>query len=493
MWGTGNGDGGDLFFALRKGVNYQRTERGAVLTLDYPLKVIRLDPAWNAVFDRLAANERFSLQSLPDRVGLGDSAKLERFLNGLVRKGFLERSGVERMAWFPFVSVIIPVRNREKMIAECLRSLEGLDYPPDRLEIIVADDASTDNTPEIVSGFDVKLISLSARKQASFCRNTAAGEASGDILAFIDSDCLADPLWLKELMPAFRDSAVGAVGGIVEAPLGLQGFDRYERVRSPLKVSSWYRRSGRDDRLFYLPSCSLLVRRDLFMQVGGFRKDLHVGEDVDLCWRLQDHGSEVEYRPAGKIYHKHRNRLRPFCARRFQYGTSEPMLQDLHPKRAKNFLIPPGAFLFWCATFLSAGLRFLPLAAVGVGLLFGESWRKFRTIRKTGIPASFETVGSAVFRSYLGFFYHCCAFISRYYLVWALLFLPLFFLPSLLLLGMHLLTGTVEYRVKKPDLAFPAFLFYFTLDQVSYQTGVWWGCARHLNFCAVIPRIKTHS
>ncbi len=488
----GNVDEGALFYHLRKGVKYRLVEGSPTLILNYPLKVVRLDPAWISVLDGLASRGPFSLKTFINHVGLKNSEKTERFLNCLVLKGFLERSGAETMTSFPFVSVIIPVRNRAEMIAECLQSLEALKYPHDRIEIIVVDDASEDDTPAVVSTFQVKLISLQEHRHASFSRNKAAAEAAGDLLAFIDSDCLADPLWLTELAPAFREPAVGAVGGIVEAHREPRGLARYEMVRSPLKVSSWYRRSGHDDRLFYVPSCNLLVRKNLFMKVGGFRADLHVGEDVDLCWRLQDHGGEIEYRHSGKIHHKHRNRLWSFCSRRFQYGTSEPMLQKLHPERRKTFLVPPPSFLFWGVTVLSLALRFFPLATVGLGILFAESLYKFREIRQNKIPLGLREVGFAVLRSYLGFFYQCCAFVSRYYLLWAFLFLPLFPFPSFLFFGMHFLTGTMEYLTQRPQLSPLEFAIYFTLDQMSYQTGVWWGCIRYSNFYAVIPRIKTH-
>ncbi len=487
-----NGEAGALLYRLAKGVKYRQVEGRPTLVLDYPLKVVRLDPVWSSlfIFSDLASRGTFYLENSIDQVGRPSSQKTERFLNLLVRKGFLESSGTESLFSPPFVSVIVPVRNRAEMIAECLRSLHALDYPREKIEIIVVDDASQDNTSAVVSEFQVKLIRLPERRQAAWCRNSAAGQARGELLAFIDSDCLADALWLKDLVPAFRDPAVGAVGGVVEAYRGQGGLDRYETVKSSLKVSSRHRRSGPDDRLFYVPSCNLVVRKEIFLQVGGFRADLHVGEDVDLCWRLQDHGFEVEYRPSGKIHHKHRNRLWPFCLRRFQYGTSEPMLQKLHPERKKTFPVPPTAFLFWAVSALSAALRTFPLAAMGLAILFGESFQRFWKMRQSKIPLDLKEVGLAVFRSCLSFFYHCCAFVSRYYLIWAFLLAPLFPSTSLLLFSMHLLTGTVEYLTRRPQLSPFEFALCFTLEQMSYQAGVWWGCMRNQNFYAVMPKIE---
>lgn len=481
-----------LSYRLRSNAVFTLTGGSPTLTLRFPLKIIRLDPVWRSAFEGLASHEPFSLQAIMKQANVLDQGKAERFLDNLVRKGFLERSGTAEIDELPHVSVIVPVWNREGMIAECLHSLKGVDYPTASVEVIVVDDGSNDNTPKVVSGFQVKLISLPSRRNASFCRNRAAREAIGHVLAFMDSDCLADPLWLKDLVPVFRDPSVGAVGGLVDAPSGFNGIDQYEQVKSPLKVYPWYKRSAENDRFFYLPTCNLLVRKELFLKLNGFREDLCVGEDVDLCWRLQDHGSEVEYRPVGKVIHRHRNRLYPFCLRRFQYGTSEPLLQRLHPRRVKAFLIPLWAFLFWSATILSFWLGSFMPALLALGVLIGEASHKSVELRNRSVPLPFWKVGLANLRSHLSFAYHCCAFVSRYYLLWAFLFLPLFPLPSLSFIGMHLLTGSVEYVIKKPEQSPPVFLYYFSLDQLSYQTGVWWACMKHLDFHAVNPRIKIH-
>ena len=83
-----------------------------------------------------------------------------------------------------------------------------------------------------------------------------------------------------------------------------------------------------------------------------------------------------------------------------------------------------------------------------------------------------------------------CSFVSRYYLIWGIIILPLFPKASAILVGTHLLTGLVEYFTKKPKLHPVWFLFYFSLEQLFYQLGVWWGCIKYASFRAVLPRIK---
>jgi mycofactocin system glycosyltransferase len=482
-----------LAYRLRDSSRYQPLGGGgAALILGYPLRTALIHTAWAPLLARLGKKEWVPLGDLHRAQPELPAARIEGLLNSLCRKGYLDRRGLPPLdpAHTPTVSVIIPVRNRPEEIDACLAALTQLDYPATRLEIIVVDDASEDATPEVAARYPgVKLIRMDRRRQAAHCRNRAAGVARGDLLAFIDSDCVAAATWLKELVPAFRDKAVGAVGGWVDAASQATLLDRYEKVKSALSVGVWFKRSEAGERFFYLPTCNFLVRRQAFLAVGGFRQWLYVGEDVDLCWRLQDAGHLLEYLPLGRVAHKHRNRLTAFCARRFDYGTSEPVLQGLHPGRVKTFFLPWRAALFWlCVAAAVVFKTVLPLI-LALGLLGEDGLRKYRRLRDRRIPIAPKTVYASVLREYLTFVDHCCHFISRYYLIT---------IPGVLLLskplaaamvGMHLIAGMVELVVKKPPLNPFLFLIFFTLEQAAYQAGVWWASLRRLSFRAVLPRI----
>ncbi len=254
-------------------------------------------------------------------------------------------------------------------------------------------------------------------------------------------------------------------------------------------MGSWFKRSEKAERFFYVPACNFLVRKDVFKKLSGFRETLHVGEDVDFCWRLQDAGYSLEYRPVGRVSHKHRNRLGAFCARRFDYGTSEPVLQKLHAGRVKTLFLPWTESLFWL-TFLLAMLLKIPLIVLpGVGLLLADGFRKYSRLKARQIPVTRRQVLTAVIRSHLSFVYHCCSFISRYYMVVAPFVLLLSPLTTGIMVGMHLTAGTVDYTIKKPQLNPISYLFFFTLEQISYQSGVWWECVRRINFNPVLPRV----
>ena len=482
-----------LSYRLRPRVSLSGKEESLILVLDWPLKSMTLNPFWRPVFKCLARDGFVPIERIAKLAAGVDPGRIEPYLNSLVRKGFLEQIGVSKLSHYPTVSVIIPVRNRPEEIRTCLDSLKNLDWPAEKMEIIVIDDHSDDHTPDVISAYPVKLLSLQSNKQASFCRNMGARKAQGEVLAFIDSDCLADPLWLKELIPAFKDNSVGAVGGLIDSYYEHKVLERYEKSKSSLKVGTWFKRSGEGDPFFYVPSCNLLVRKEPFFKVGGFEETLHVGEDVDLCWRLQDMGQAVEYRPQGTVFHKHRSRVGPFCRRRFDYGTSEPLLQRIHNTRIKRMVFPPAGLLFWLILILPmmfGGAAWSGLSAI---LWLIHSLIKYRRVRLGKSPIRLHSIMKAVIREYLALFYHSCAFVSRYYLVGVLVLGPFFPLISISLLGAHLLAGLVDYFIKKPDLNPLSFLFYFTLDQLFYQAGVWWGCIKGLNFHPVNPRIEFRS
>ncbi len=480
-------------YRLRSTVKYKLLPDGQpVLILDYPLKVVYINRFWEPVLNDFALLEYVPLEIIAEKLPEISVQQIEFFLNDLVRKGFFELRGFIFIddADLPFVSIIIPVRNRPKDISACLKSLEELDYPKEKIEIIVVDDASNDNTPEIIRNFpEVRFIPLTEHSQASFCRNRAAQTAKGEILAFIDSDCLADPCWLRELVPAFGDKSLGGLGGLVDSYYNEKSLDQYEKVRSSLKIGSWFKRSMAEEQFFYVPFCNFLVRRELFLKLNGLKEELHVGEDVDFCWRLQDSGAILEYRPVGRVFHKHRNSPLAFCSRRFDYGTSEPLLQKLHSDRIKKLFLPPHESFFWMLLSLSLVFKNSILFFLCAGIFAKDSLNRYTKLKKRDLPIGYFTICIAVIRSYFSFLYHCTSFVSRYYIILSLLFAPLFPSFFVIILCMHLTAGIAEYCIKKARMNPILFLFFFSLEQISYQAGVLWGCFQNRNANPILPRI----
>lgn len=471
-------DNFSLAYRLLKGVRFIKDGSTLYLIRRNPLAAVALNPAWKPVLDILTDDEYISFTEICAHIN-ADPDKTEIYLNSLVRKGFIESKGYRHLEEYPFISIIIPVRNRPDDIYECLTSLLKLEYPPDKKEIIVVDDASDDNTFEIISSFPVRLLKNPKRMQASRSRNLAAGKARGDILAFIDSDCTADPLWLMELASCFNDESNGAAGGLVDSRFEKKILDRYEKKSSSLNMGTLPKSSKEAGSFFYLPSCNFLVRKDIFLKLEGFNGSMTVGEDVDFCWRLTESGREIEYRPAGTVYHKHRNKIAAFFTRRFQYGTSEPFLRKKHPDRIKRMFYMPLAILFWASILTAVLMNNFIIPAVSVLIMFADTHTKWRQVKIKKLPVEYKNVLYAVIRGYFVSVYFWCAFFSRYYLIFAFLLFPFFPLVCLLLFINHFIVSMCEIFLKKPLPDIVSFLCLFTIEQLAYQLGVWYGCFRY--------------
>ncbi len=201
-----------------------------------------------------------------------------------------------------FVSVIIPALNEEKTIGDCLVSLFKMDYPPERWEILVVDNGSTDRTAEIVKSFPVRYL-REERPGPSAARNKGIEASKGEILAFTDADCVVTAGWLQELVRGFVGEEVGVVVGEVLAYPPQTPAERYMAMRKPLRqmwnlsypVSPWFATS------------SVALRRKVFDNIGLFDPQILTGEDVDISWRFfQNKNFKLVHRPKSVVFHRHR-------------------------------------------------------------------------------------------------------------------------------------------------------------------------------------------
>jgi len=108
----------------------------------------------------------------------------------------------------PYISIIISVRNEEKVIGDCLLSLEHINYPKDRFEVIVIDNGSSDNTASIVKEFDVLFFTGPKKPNISNAMNLGIRKSKGGILAFLDADCSVDKDYLKDLIGGYEDKNI---------------------------------------------------------------------------------------------------------------------------------------------------------------------------------------------------------------------------------------------------------------------------------------------
>ncbi|KAF0221098.1 MAG: glycosyl transferase family [Geobacteraceae bacterium] len=464
-----------MIYRLAPHVELVERDGGSFLVARAPLCVLRLN---RALVELVRRGEEGPLTAAAS----GEAAVLEQ----LAAKGFVERlrTAVEQPATLPTVSVVIPVKDRADELKRCLASLAQLNYPQEMIQVIVVDDGSRDDSPLVAREFGALVVPSGGKGRGpAAARNVGAANARGEILAFIDSDCTASEKWLAELIPLFNDPKTAAVGGMVDGMCTTSAVDRYEAVMSSLSLGSRERSGSGGDDTFYLPSCNMLVRRTIFLSVDGFDDAMHVGEDVDLTWRLRDEGWTISYLPVGRVYHEHRSNLRSFMSRRFDYGTSEGLLQILHPNRCKRMVIPPllALMLVFCLMAPFAGWWTLMLAG---GVLAADAAVIWRRCVRRGLPIGLPTLLAGRLRALGSLVYYLCYHLVRYYsipLIAGALIFPLFWLVAVGVLGC---AARVDYAIKRPDLSFVRFAGIYLLEQVAYGAGVFWGCLSRKTFAS---------
>ncbi len=210
------------------------------------------------------------------------------------------------------ISIIIPVYNSEGTVENCLDSLLNQSYNGE-YEIIVVNDGSTDNTVGIVERYPVKLLAQQHRGPAT-ARNLGAKETKGDLLLFIDSDCVADSNWVQEMTKPFENSDVVGVQGSYRS----KQFEIVARF-AQYEIEERYEKMGKNRYIDFIGSYSAGYRRDIFLNAGGFDENFPIasGEDADLSFRLSSEGYKMVFNPNAIVYHKHPDSLFEYLNQKF--------------------------------------------------------------------------------------------------------------------------------------------------------------------------------
>ncbi len=227
---------------------------------------------------------------------------------------------------WPKISVVVCTYNGSATIRDTMEALQRLEYPD--YEVIVIDDGSTDRTAAIVKSYPVRLIRTENRGLSS-ARNTGFRAASGEIVAYTDDDAYPDPHWLHYLARTFRQGYAG-VGGPNLPPAG-DGFVAdcvANAPGGPVQVLL-------DDQLAeHVPGCNMAFRKSALEAIAGFDPVYRAaGDDVDLCWRLQEGGSRIGFAPAAVVWHHRRNSVRTYWKQQRGYGKAEALLERKWPQR----------------------------------------------------------------------------------------------------------------------------------------------------------------
>ena len=233
-----------------------------------------------------------------------------------------------RLPSYPKVSVIVCSYNGAQTLEACLSSLLEIDYPD--YEIVLVDDGSTDRTPEIIDQFrhHPKLVPVRQKNMGlSYARNVGARTATGEIFAYTDGDCMADPDWLYYLVGTLLGGPYAGVGGPNISPPAANWVQACVSAApgGPSHVLTT------DVVAEHIPGCNMAFHRWAFELVGGFDPEYRkAGDDVDFCWRLQNAGQVIAFSASAIVWHYRRFTLKAFRKQQEGYGEAESMLRFNH-------------------------------------------------------------------------------------------------------------------------------------------------------------------
>lgn len=243
------------------------------------------------------------------------------------------------------ISVIIPTYDRPGPLAKCLGALAALDYPPERLEIIVVDDGGDCELDSVVRRFPpVRLIRQQNAGPAA-ARNAGAAAAKNQWLAFIDDDCTARPNWLSVVSATLKQHPDALVGGRSRNAL----VDNLYAAASQTIIDTVHAHFNRDRlRATFFPSDNMAVSRERFLEIGGFDPAFRWSEDRELCDRWSARGWPLVSTTEAIVDHAHEMGLAGFIQQHFGYGRGAWRFHRARADRGTGQLKPEGSFYFKC-------------------------------------------------------------------------------------------------------------------------------------------------
>jgi glycosyltransferase involved in cell wall biosynthesis len=280
------------------------------------------------------------------------------------------------------LSVVICSLNGAAGVHRCLHALAEQSISS-RLEIIVVDDGSIDNTAEVAREHGALVVRHAVNRGISAARNSGVRVATAPVIAFLADDCEPSQDWAEKLLAGY-DSDVVAVGGQLTVGGGtgaLIGFLTRHNPLAPLELDlaksdkllyrlglyvrrQWSSPAEHGRRaVFSFASANMSVLRQVFINVGGFDECFHFGsEDEDLCRRilLSYPDDRLVFVPDAEVVHHFKPSLRDTLRRRFMYGRGSAMLYRKWPNVRPTVFPAPFIFL----ALLTASVRFPDLLAV---------------------------------------------------------------------------------------------------------------------------------
>ena len=284
----------------------------------------------------------------------------------------------------PFVSVIIPHHNDWERLEKCIKALLDQTYPKKNFEIIVVDNNSTIDGTEMRQRYPTVRWLAETKKGSYAARNCGVKSASGDILAFTDSDCVPNPDWIEQGVEfQLREPDCGLIGGKVELffdnPESPNATDLYESVFS-------FHQEAYIEHKHFAVTANVFIRKQLLEKVGLFNSQLLSGGDAELGQRLYSQNYTLKYCDSAAVKHPTRSDLEDFLEKHIRTDLNyikRLMKERQHLRVAGEIFFFPLAIgwfskMFWEKTrSFSLSLRLSGLLLITY-LIFRKTFARFK-------------------------------------------------------------------------------------------------------------------
>jgi len=200
----------------------------------------------------------------------------------------------------PELSVVVATRNRPDRLVALLAALRAQTLAPERFEVVVVDDGSTDSTPELLereaasSPFRLRTVRRESGDGPAAARNAGLRVGGGELIAFTDDDCEPAPEWLAEGLRAAKETPGAVIQGRTEPnPAELTRLGPYTRTLRVTELGP------------HFETANMFYPRVLLERLDGFDERFRRpgGEDTDLAWRAIEAGAPIEFAPAALVHH----------------------------------------------------------------------------------------------------------------------------------------------------------------------------------------------
>jgi glycosyltransferase involved in cell wall biosynthesis len=278
-----------------------------------------------------------------------------------------------------YISIISPIRNEEKYIANCLVSLVNQDYNQKRYEILIIDGMSTDNTRQIVKRYKEKYKNIrlfnNPNKTVPFALNVGIRQAKGNVIVRVDGHAEIEADYLSQCVNYLHQTNAECVGGCIESI-----NDTYIGKAIALAMSSQFgvgnarfRTNGKEGYVDCLAFGA--YRREVFDRIGCFNEEFVRCQDDEFNYRLRKFGGKIFFTPKIRSYYYSRSNLKKLWRQYFQYGFWKIRVMQLHLSTMQPRQFVPPAFILTLiltglSVFFSNTLFAIFLFVTGLYLIF---------------------------------------------------------------------------------------------------------------------------